>query len=174
MLMFMERVFQMKIIVVSDTHKDFAALEEVVSSNLDADLFIHLGDGENEARDVMNLHPEKAMIYVAGNCDLGFHREAEIVSACGYKIFCTHGHLQNVQSGLDGLVHTAKMMDCRIALYGHTHIYNTEKIGDIFVMNPGSLKSPRNHTAPSYGVIELSSSGEIQMNIIAVEQKAAE
>lgn len=164
----------MKIVVVSDTHKDFAALEEVVNNNPDADLFIHLGDGENEARDIMNLHPEKAMIYVAGNCDLGFHKDAEIVSACGYKIFCTHGHLQDVQSGLDRLVRNAKLNDCRIALYGHTHIYHTEKIDDIFVMNPGSLKSPRNHTQPSYGVIELSSSGEIKMNIIALGQKEAE
>lgn len=164
----------MKIIVVSDTHKDFAALEEVVNSNLDADLFIHLGDGENEARDIMNAHPEKAMIYVGGNCDLGFHRDAEIVSACGYKIFCTHGHLQDVQSGLDRLVRNAKINGCRIALYGHTHIYHTEKIDDVFVMNPGSLKSPRNKALPSYGVIELSSSGEIQMNIVAVGQREPE
>ena len=59
----------MKILVVSDTHRNFAVLDDIVNENLDADLIIHLGDGENEARDIHNLHPEKPMIYVAGNCD---------------------------------------------------------------------------------------------------------
>lgn len=41
----------MKILVVSDTHRNFAVLDDIVNENLDADLIIHLGDGENEARD---------------------------------------------------------------------------------------------------------------------------
>lgn len=161
----------MKIIVVSDTHKNFAVLDEVVKKNLDADLFIHLGDGENEARDVHNLHPEKAMIYVGGNCDYGAHKQTHVVTACGYKIFCCHGHAQDVHNGLERLIADAKQNDCRIALYGHTHLYRTEAIDGIYVMNPGSLDSPRNHNKPTYGVIELSSSGEVKMNIIAVKQK---
>lgn len=162
----------MKILVVSDTHKDFAALCDVVEKNLDADLIIHLGDGENEARDIHNLHPEKAMIYVAGNTDFGVHKDVQIVTANGYKIFCTHGHLYDVQSGLDILVAAAKQNDCRIALFGHTHSYRTEKVDDVFVMNPGSLKSPRNNSEPTYGIIELSSSGDIAMNIIEVPRSA--
>lgn len=160
----------MKIVVVSDTHKNFPVLDKVVNANLDADLFIHLGDGENEARDVHNAHPDKAMIYVQGNCDFGFHRAYQIVNACGFKIFCTHGHVQDVHSGLDRLVAQAKSNDCRIALFGHTHLYRTDNIDGVFVMNPGSLDSPRNHNAPTYGVIELSSSGDIQMKIIEVEK----
>ena len=39
----------MKILVVSDTHRNFAVLDDIVNENLDADLIIHLGDGENEA-----------------------------------------------------------------------------------------------------------------------------
>lgn len=48
----------MKILVVSDTHRNFAVLDDIVNENLDADLIIHLGDGENEARDIHNLHPK--------------------------------------------------------------------------------------------------------------------
>lgn len=161
----------MKIIVVSDTHKNFAALEEVVKKNLDADLFIHLGDGENEARDIHNLHPDKAMIYIGGNCDFGTHKTTQVVTACGYKIFCCHGHTQDVHNGLERLVSAAKENDCKIALFGHTHLYRTEAIDGIYVMNPGSLDSPRNHNKPTYGVIELTSSGEVKMNIIAVNKK---
>lgn len=161
----------MKIVVVADTHKNFAVLEDTVQKNLDADLFIHLGDGENEARDVHNLHPDKAMIYVQGNCDFGTHKPFHIVNACGFRIFCTHGHMQDVHSGLDRLVAEAKLNDCRIVLYGHTHLYRTENIDGVFVMNPGSLDSPRNHNAPTYGVIELTSSGEISMKIIEADKK---
>ena len=76
----------MKILVVSDTHRNFAVLDDIVNENLDADLIIHLGDGENEARDIHNLHPEKPMIYVAGNCDYGMHRSKEIVTVSGSEM----------------------------------------------------------------------------------------
>ncbi len=156
----------MKIIVVSDTHKNFNALNKVVNDNLDADLFIHLGDGENEARDVHNLHPDKAMIYVKGNCDYGMYQASQVVNVNGYKIFCCHGHMQNVHSGLETLLSAARANECRIALYGHTHLYRSEVIDGIFVMNPGSLDSPRNHNKPTYGVIEISSEGEVAMKIV--------
>lgn len=163
-----ERIKTMKIIVVSDTHRNFAVLNEIVKRNLDADIFIHLGDGENEARDVSNLRPDKAMVYVGGNCDFGMHKSQHIVTVSGYKIFCCHGHYQNVHAGLERLVYDAKQNECKIALYGHTHLYRTEVVDGIFVMNPGSPDSPRNHNKPTYGVIDISSSGEIKMNIIAI------
>ena len=50
----------MKIVVVSDSHKEFHKLNSVVENNLDADAFIHLGDGEHEFNDVRNLHPKRA------------------------------------------------------------------------------------------------------------------
>lgn len=160
----------MKILVVSDTHRNFAVLNETVKKNLDSDLIIHLGDGEHEAKDVHDLNPAIPMIYVRGNCDYGFHREKQVVTACGFKIYCCHGHHEDVHSGLGQLVAAAKAEDCKIALYGHTHLYRTENIDDVFIMNPGSLDSPRNHNDPTYGVIMLSSAGEIQMNIISVKK----
>ena len=161
----------MKIVVVSDTHRNFAVLNEIVNKNLDAELFIHLGDGENEARDAHNLHPDKPMVYVGGNSDFGMHKNVRVITACGYKIFCCHGHLQHVHDGLDRLVSDAKDNDCRIALFGHTHLYRTENIDGVFLMNPGSPDCPRNHNKPTYGVIELDSEGGIQMNIVAVGDK---
>ncbi|MBS7370586.1 MAG: metallophosphoesterase [Oscillospiraceae bacterium] len=157
----------MKIIVVSDTHKDFNALKTVVENNLDADLIIHLGDGENEARDIQNIHPELPMIYVQGNCDFGTYDSVKIVTACGFKIFCTHGHLHLIDGQLDRLIADAKQNDCRIVLYGHTHIHRVSKIDGVYVMNPGSLKSPRNQNEPTYGLIEITTENEIKMNIIA-------
>ncbi|MCH5206811.1 MAG: metallophosphoesterase [Oscillospiraceae bacterium] len=159
----------MKILVVSDTHKNYAVLKSAVESNMDADVVIHLGDGEHEFLDVSRDYPQKAMVYVGGNCDFGQHELTHIVHACGYKIFCCHGHEYHVHNGLELLVSEARKNGCKIALFGHTHLYRTEIIDGVFVMNPGSLDSPRNHNKPTFGVIELDRSGDIKMNIFAVE-----
>ena len=68
----------MKIVVVSDSHKEFHKLNSVVENNLDADAFIHLGDGEHEFNDVRNLHPEKSFLFVKGNCDFADNKTIRI------------------------------------------------------------------------------------------------
>lgn len=161
----------MKILVVADTHKNFEALDLCVKKNQDADIIIHLGDGEHEFADIRKMYPEKGMIYVAGNCDFGNHEQVHIAKVGGYKIFCCHGHTLNVHDGLEALVSAAKQNKCNIALYGHTHLYRTELIDGVYVMNPGSLDSPRGHNKPSFGIIELSEEGALKMNIIEMETK---
>ena len=52
----------MKILVVSDTHRNHAVLDSIVKNNLDSDLIIHLGDGENEARDIQNEYPQIPLV----------------------------------------------------------------------------------------------------------------
>lgn len=143
----------MKIVVVSDSHKEFHKLNSVVENNLDADAFIHLGDGEHEFNDVRNLHPEKSFLFVKGNCDFADNKTIRIANAKGIKILCVHGHEHHVHQGLDTLVAVAKQNGCKIALYGHTHLYRTELIDGIYVMNPGSIDSPRDKRPPSYGII---------------------
>ena len=98
----------MKILVVSDTHRNFNVLKQIVNNNEDSDLIIHLGDGENEARDIQNMYPQIPCVYVQGNCDYGTHHLYEVVTACGYKIFCCHGHTYDVHSGLHELAAAAK------------------------------------------------------------------
>lgn len=50
----------MKIVVVSDSHKEFHKLNSVIENNLDADAFIHLGDGEHELTMCETSTPIKA------------------------------------------------------------------------------------------------------------------
>ena len=47
----------------------------------------------------------------------------------------------------------------------------TEIIDGVFVMNPGSLGSPRGGNMLSYGVITIDADGRIEMNIITVTAK---
>lgn len=157
----------MKIVVISDTHKEFEKLKKIVSSNLDADLFVHLGDGEYEFHDVSNLYPDKQFVFVKGNCDFGNEKTEQVIDIGICRVFCTHGHTMDVHTGLDTLVANAKFNDCKIALYGHTHFYRTEIIDNIYVMNPGSVDSPRGHNKPSYGLINITPNGKITMNIVA-------
>jgi putative phosphoesterase len=160
----------MKIVVVSDTHKDFHVLKQVVDANLDADLFIHLGDGQHEFIDMQNLYMEKQFVFVLGNSDFGTAKTDRIVTLGGHKIFCTHGHLYGVHFGVKKLVEKAKLSGCEIALYGHTHIFSMKQTEGVYVMNPGSLESPRGKNPPTYGVIELSEGSRIEMNIVAIEK----
>ena len=162
----------MKIIVVSDTHKEYHKLKAIVDANLDADAFIHLGDGEHEFHDVRNLYPQKSFLFVKGNCDYGEGKTVRIATVKGIKILCVHGHEHDVHHSLDLLVSTAKQNDCKIALYGHTHLYRTELIGGVYVMNPGSVDSPRDKRPPSYGILTIDDNGGISMNIVALKFNA--
>ncbi len=159
----------MKIIAVADTHKDYKKYKAIIENNLDADLFIHLGDGEHEYNDVKAEFPEKNFIFVQGNCDFGSYKLLEVVEAGDYKILCVHGHEYNVQGGLDALISEAKAHGCRIALYGHTHMYRTECTDGVYVMNPGAVDSPRGKNKPSYGVINITDTGKVTMNIVAIK-----
>ena len=50
----------MRVIVVSDTHRDFRTLLRIVDKHRqEAALFLHLGDGEQEVEDVKNLYPSR-------------------------------------------------------------------------------------------------------------------
>lgn len=156
----------MKILVVSDTHKNFHNLNEVVQKNLDIDLMIHLGDGEHEFSDIYNLYPQLNFVFVKGNSDYGNYKTVRVISAKGYKILCVHGHEHNVHNGLDKVIEVAKDNGCQIALFGHTHLYRTEFMDNIYLMNPGSIDSPRNKRVPTYGIIEIDDEGKILLNIV--------
>lgn len=161
----------MKILVVSDTHRNYNVLEAIIKKNPGADMLIHLGDGESEFDDVSRVFPQFPMVYVGGNCDYGMHKTTHVVQAGGHKIFCCHGHTVGVRAGVELLVCAAIQNECDIALYGHTHVYRTEVMDGVYVMNPGSPDCPRGGNKPSYGVIELTKDGGVEMNIITLERK---
>lgn len=159
----------MKIIVVADTHKDYKNYKAVVEKNIDADMFIHLGDGEHEFADISAEYPDKAFYFVQGDCDFGKYKSMEVVEASGYKILCVHGHEHNVHGGLDPIISEAKAHGCRIALYGHTHMYRTECLDGVYVMNPGAIDSPRGKNKASYGVIIIDDTGKLTMNVVPLK-----
>lgn len=160
----------MRIVVVADTHRDYYTLKEVVKKNLDADAFIHLGDGENELRDMEQLFPEKDFYFVQGNRDYASKAKVtDIIVLGGKRILITHGHHHGVRDSINNLVNIAKENKVDIALYGHTHLYYSTYIDGIHVMNPGSLHAPRGRRHRSYGTIDINGDN-IAISIVEVKK----
>lgn len=154
----------MRIIVMSDSHNNYFAVEKIVRRNLDADMFIHLGDGENDVDRVILRYPEvgSRFIHVRGNCDTGsFSQNCEVICAGSHKIFAAHGHLYGVYGGLEILRKNASANGCDIILYGHTHARFQSYEDGVYVMNPGSASSPRDGNLPSFGCIDISEAGVV-------------
>lgn len=164
----------MRIIVLSDTHQYYRNFETIVLRHPDADMFIHLGDGESEYQLLCRNMPEVAerFHYIKGNCDYGSEApQTETIDVMpGHRIFAAHGHRYRVNSTLDYLEQAALEEGCDIALYGHTHVSRCTYENGIYVMNPGSASCPRDENPPSYGILDVSSAG-VMTNIVFLETK---
>lgn len=152
----------MKIIVMSDSHRNYRSLEKIFTG-YNADHYIHLGDGERETDMIAMTFPDKSIIYIKGNCDFASLSDSEVffkpTRRC--KIFATHGHRYNVKYSLESLKQKASDLGANVLLYGHTHErYCTYEDG-MYIMNPGSTSCPRDGKKPSFGIIDISDAGII-------------
>ena len=153
---------------MSDSHGSKFALERIISENPEADMFIHLGDGEGEVAVIKKAYPQLDFRSVSGNCDWSKNSPAYlVVEAAGKKIFCAHGHRYMVKDGTELLRSVARDNDCCAALFGHTHERYIACEDGIDIMNPGSCSCPRDGNKPSYGIIDINDAG-LFMNIFDV------
>ena len=154
----------MRIVVFSDSHNDFDVLCRAVRAQPQADMFLHLGDGQDEFDELREKFPDKRMMFVRGNCDWGSRAESEAVVTLGdRKIFLTHGHMYDVKRGTEKLRSKAKALGVDVACFGHTHNAATWRVDGVYMLNPGSIAFPRG-TPPTYGVIDIAD-GEIAISI---------
>ncbi len=150
---------------MSDSHNDYQTASLVVSSNPDAQLVIHCGDGANELIKLKHEYNDKQIIGVRGNCDLTTELpEDEIIEVLGKKIFINHGFKYSVKYSVAALLCKAREVSADIVVYGHTHDPECDVRAGIHVMNPGSVRGKFG----TYGVIDIDGSG-IVMNILAVK-----
>jgi putative phosphoesterase len=154
----------LRILVVSDTHRDRAALRQAVLSQPKAEAVIHLGDGAEEAEEMKRDFPEKMFLLVRGNCDWGSTLPTEGLAAfAGKNIFYTHGYTYRVKLGLYDAVSAARRKKADVLLFGHTHSALTEYRDGLYVMNPGSLNGSRG----TYGTLDITPAG-IVTNIVRI------
>ena len=130
----------MRILVLSDSHRDKISLMMAVKLHREADVVVFLGDGEEDfqCEKMSSLLSLKEVHSVRGNCDVYSSLPSEETFACGGKtVFILHGHTRCAD----------------IVLYGHTHIPKSEYIDNMYVMCPGSIRDG------SYGIVDITDNG---------------
>ncbi|TQR16158.1 metallophosphoesterase family protein [Psychrobacillus soli] len=141
----------MKILVMSDTHRDIETMERVMEHCTDVNAVIHCGDSELAA----SYFDSKSVHIVRGNCDFdeGFSEEV-ILELENETILIVHGHKHQVKTTLMPLKYRAEEVDATIVCFGHSHLLGAELQNGTLYINPGSLHKPRGRKEKSYAIIE--------------------
>ena len=126
----------MKTLIVSDSHGNSRIIERIMAAEPNIDCVIHLGDGADDLTGLTGYLPSYQL---KGNNDPSFFGfPQKLVTYIGnIKFFACHGHLLDVKYGLTKLYYSAKQDECRLALFGHTHIPFTEEGDGVTLFNPG-------------------------------------
>lgn len=149
----------MKYFIISDTHGELEKVYEVYSKLEGIDAIIHLGDYEKDAVEIREAL-KVDVISVKGNMDGGFgeHEYKILETECG-KFYLAHGHLENVKMKYQNIYYYALENQCVAALFGHTHKAVFENLGDMYLINPGSLTLPADGSKGTYAILETSKDG---------------
>ena len=146
----------MKVLIVSDTHRNEDNLIMALEKETNLDLLIHCGDVEGAEAEIEHYAGCKT-VFVAGNNDYfsGLPREVEIeIEEC--KVWITHGHSYYVNANPEYIRKEARSRGMDIVMFGHTHRPVADVMEDLTVINPGSLTYPRQDgRRPSYAVLEI-------------------
>ena len=160
----------MKIGIISDTHGNWAAIDEAFEIAHDMDLWLHLGDCIPDAEYMQKTYD--VQVYgVAGNCDWPTHDTCyeRMIDLAGHKIFMTHGHNYGVRYTQEYVMDAAKKQNADIAIFGHTHIVEYVS-GPPVLLNPGSASRPRDDERSSFVIMELNPKVAPKITIVRMKR----
>ena len=139
-----------RVIIMSDSHGYDESIDCVLKRYPLADAYIHAGDFCSYSE----KYPQ--ILFVKGNNDyyddFPFFR---ILKFNNTGIYVCHSHRLPAFNRTNELVRLAKDHNCRIAVYGHTHIYDDRTVKNIRILNPGSLWHNRDGNKPGYLVLDI-------------------
>lgn len=145
----------MLVAVISDTHNNSSAINEVKKYISNADVLLFLGDGEEDIKVISDGFSGKVYA-VSGNCDFaGKNPKEMVVEVLDKKIFICHGHRYNVKYEYNSIYYRGKELEVDIALFGHSHLPMIEEGEDLLLMNPGSVSHGIGPYKRSLGYIEI-------------------
>ncbi len=149
----------MRIVVISDSHRKKGAVFNIIEAEPTARHIFFLGDVVEDIEDISHAFPDRVYHIVSGNCD-GFSQypTTDIAKVGAINILYTHGHRYSVKSTVQPLVNMALTRECKIVLYGHTHIARVDYQDGIHIINPGSCAASR-EGRNSYAVIDIEDNG---------------
>ena len=109
----------MKAVVLSDSHRNFSSIQDILEQEKDAQLIIHAGDVQSDVDDILEAYPRTACAYVRGNNDFAVLNVPydRFFSLGDTKIFLTHGHRYGVKQDLFRLFARARELGGR-----HLHL----------------------------------------------------
>lgn len=156
----------MKILIISDTHRQHESLKKVLKKEGKIDKLIHLGDVEGYEDYIKELAGCPVEM-VAGNNDFFSSLEKEKEIRIGkYKVLLMHGHYYYVSMETSMIKQEAISRGCSIVMYGHTHKPVIEYDPHVIALNPGSLSYPRQkNRKPSYIIMNVDEKGEATFEI---------
>ncbi|MBQ3115567.1 MAG: metallophosphoesterase [Clostridia bacterium] len=125
-----------RVVILSDTHGNFSAIEKLLPIMEEADMVFHLGDHQS---DILAYQKElKGKIYsVKGNCDGG--GDEQVLTIEGVKVLLTHGNRYNVKQSLYKLQLRAEELGVDVVFFGHTHSAVETETNKIKYVNPGAM-----------------------------------
>lgn len=140
----------MKVIIFSDSHRNFNPMMKAIEREGNVDAIVHAGDVLADVEDLEIMYPRHNIIYVKGNNDV-WDRTAptdRFFELGGVKIFLTHGHMYGAKSSPAGVMKKGRELGADLCIFGHTHKAYHETVGGITLFNPGCASS-------YYGVLEI-------------------
>ncbi len=149
----------MRVAAISDSHGRGDIVDRIIHRETQADIIVFLGDKTDDIEDFTYEYTDKKFCIVSGNCDfMPSFPSTAVLTAGDIKIFACHGHTLGVKGGTGVLSTAARQQDCKIALYGHTHIPNIKYEDGLYIVNPGSCARSR-EGQNSYAVIDIRENG---------------
>lgn len=141
----------MKAIVFSDSHSNLDILDKYLKK-FKVDYCFGLGD-----YGVSSIDLDLRNVYgVRGNSyfDPSDYKLYSFYEVDGFKFMFTHGHTLGVSYGLDTLETMAHKNNIDVCFYGHTHVADITKRGNVYFINPGSITEPRSPYYPTILYLE--------------------
>jgi len=155
----------MILLLFSDNHRNKENIDIILKRHPNADRIISLGDSEMSEAELTGL----GIFGVRGNYPFEpkFPDDLLFVFDEWMMVF-THGHRQNVKSGLTQIYLFGKEKVADAVFFGHTHRAFLEDFRDLVLCNPGSLAQPRINEPASYAVVKTSLT-DMLVDILKVE-----
>jgi len=132
-----------------------------------ADLIVHAGDfvALSVLEELRSFGPVEA---VYGNMDEPALRESlareQVVEVGGARIGVVH--VPGPAAGREARL-AARFPGCGAVVYGHTHVPQVERVGGVWILNPGSPTERRRATVHSMLVLEVEG-GEIRPALVTL------
>ncbi len=137
-----------KLVVLSDVHHDIDKVRKIMPIINSADCLVFCGDGLNE---MMSIRGEITVPMACAKGNNDWHTpivEMSSITLGETRALIVHGHKQDVRRGVGGLVAAAKMKNCQLVFFGHTHLPYDAVYDGIHLINPGAISG-----AGSYALV---------------------